>query len=371
MTSVEHNSMVFKKIPSVLESTPNGQQFLSLHFYYHSSRTMGPSTQAIEWIFLLTRLRHRLASPSMLLHKSKACEKAASVDSRAYHTEACSQKIFGFNDIFPYGEGLPVLNRNSQLKHGEFHKNSAPRKQRPIRSWSRWPHAFCNPRLISWSTCHQWRRGQLHLCDPLVVILEDNTHLHISTHWSASVLMRGGSATSFPSYFSLPRKGAFIAVWKVQIRSFSAFVLLFDYWFCFTGCSWRSNDECSIVGDNDNNRKAIDPNNNEKINNNQPSAMAMVMASKQRTTTTAKPLMLTTWTINRWRLQEQNQQTAKARHCRRWQETPETTEKNELSRINRRQRQEQQQATEAWHRRRCLEDGYNNCKANNAYKHEK
>jgi len=94
---------------------------------------MGPST-GIEWIFLLTRLRHRLASPSMLLHKSKACEKAASVDSRAYHTEACSQKIFGFNDIFPYGEGLPVLNRNSQLKRGEFHKNSAPRKQRPIRS---------------------------------------------------------------------------------------------------------------------------------------------------------------------------------------------------------------------------------------------
>jgi len=69
-------------------------------------------------------------------------------------------------------------------------------------------------------------------------------------------------------------------------------------------------------------------------------------------------------------LQEQKQQTAKARHCRRWQETPETTEKNELSRINRRQRQEQQQATEAWHRRRCLEDGYNNRKANNAYKHE-
>jgi len=172
---------------------------------------MGPST-GIEWIFLLTRQWYRLDSPSMLLHKSKACEKAALVDSRTYHTKACSQKIFCVNDIFPYREGLPVLNCNSQLKCGEFHKNSAPRKQQLVHPWSRWPHTFCNPHLISWSTCHQWHWGQLHLCDPLVVILEDNTCLHISTHWSVSLLIWGGLATSFPSYFLLPCKGAYIAV---------------------------------------------------------------------------------------------------------------------------------------------------------------
>jgi len=37
-----------------------------------------------------------------------------------------------------------------------------------------------------------------------------------------------------------------------------------------------------------------------------------------------------------------------------------------MATINRRRRQEQQQAAEAWHRRRCLGDSYNNRKAKNA-----
>jgi len=104
-----------------------------------------------------------------------------------------------------------VLNCNSQLKHGEFHKDSAPRNQWPVRPWSRQAARILQPSFDFLEHMSSVWSGAVASLWSTSVILEDNTRLHISTCWSANLLMRGGSATSFPSYFLRPRKGAYIA----------------------------------------------------------------------------------------------------------------------------------------------------------------
>jgi len=127
-----------------------------------------------------------------------------------YHTNACSQKIFCVNDIFPYGEGLPVLNCNSQAKARRVSQKQCPKEAAASPSLKQAAARILQPSFdILAQVISGVGGGRISVIHYLVVvILEDNTRLHISTRWSASLLMRGGSATSFPSYFSLPRKGA-------------------------------------------------------------------------------------------------------------------------------------------------------------------